>query len=785
AVVKAIEDAWTLDQCLAAQIHCKIGHSEKWQFLINLLSKTYNSVEKQWVRRKILGKGSKVYLPLLKSKNQVNAHRAALHAIIPLIQNEDGTACWTELPQQIVEAVRLDRERGYLRSNRELLRDFLWLHWGGDAAGWLRGTSHSIWGFKLLGNNRVVTHSPKDMRVALTFEGKDKYSTYLEYLQPFLEPMQTMTTEGLQVENTHYTVNQTLGADYVLMSELLGHSGASSLTGCCFCEEHKDNYGKTHVVNGRRVPLTATPRTTESMAAAAHRPWTTGPGVECPYCHEQFPNQEAVDASQPPQTKGETKKFQQSHAGMRFGTPPIFRFPISAYAICILHLLLRLMAITFHQTIAVNLNTPEKTDAVNALIKALHLGCKKLEQRTASGDKKKDTTDINFIGRWVGLTFVLCAFCVCVCSLAPVLRASSPPSFAAPLLLHAPAPCYSMLHAVSFCYAEVLRPLHNPGDDDEREAKSIVVQDRAVAYVHSFSSQLGADLATLYMHLGMVHVPDMVRRFAINFSDMSQQFVEHKLKEGKTDMQLFTNKRLVDERQQKGRNLQVMAKGRERLALEQTVAMPLSRNERRFIGDGEKVAEQAIERAERRGQLPSRSKAQLESKLEKLGPDHIARVYTGYVEIVEKLAFADSEESPGEQSSARLRVESENRTPGGLEGLGGDSHQGEEAGLEEPAAAGVGESNGPARGEGGGEGRGGGAGARDAEGVAERGRGRGTSTGTGRGAEGRGAGRGPLEGALALEGGALAVEEGAEAARGESPLLQGQFRVRKIALDNK
>jgi hypothetical protein len=88
-----------------------------------------------------------------------------------------------------------------------------------------------------------------------------------------------------------------------------------------------------------------------------------------------------------------------------------------------------------------------------------------------------------------------------------------------------------------------------------------------VAYVESFSAHCGADKSTLYMHLGMVHVPDMVRRFSVNISDMSQQFVEHKLKEGKTDLQLFTNRRLVDEKQKKGRNLQVMAKGRERLAL--------------------------------------------------------------------------------------------------------------------------------------------------------------------------------------------------------------------------
>jgi hypothetical protein len=57
------------------------------------------------------------------------------------------------------------------------------------------------------------------------------------------------------------------------------------------------------------------------------------------------------------------------------------------------------MAITFLRTVAVNLNTQAKADAVNALIKALHLGCKKLEPRKTSREKKKDTQDLNFIGR--------------------------------------------------------------------------------------------------------------------------------------------------------------------------------------------------------------------------------------------------------------------------------------------------------------------------------------------------------------------------------------------------
>jgi hypothetical protein len=400
AVIKAVEDCWSLDQCLGIQVHCKVGHGEKYQTLIHLLGKTYHSRTKEWVPREIMGAGSKVFLPTLGSKNAVNLHRAELHAIIPLLQNHDGTACWTDLPQLIEETVKLDRDEGYLQSRARLSEDQLWLHWSGDAAGWLRGQSHSIWGFKLLGNQRVVSHSPKDMRVALTFEGKDKYSTYKEHLVPFLDHMDTLASDGLQCEGTAYKAQQTMGADYVLLCELLGHSGASAIKGCCLCEQEKSNYGKTCLdAAGRRVPLLAKARTTETMAAAAHRPWTTGPDVHCPYCQEPFPDQAAVDNSKAPQTKRKIKNFQQTHCGMRFGTPPIFKFPMQAYVICILHCLLRLMAITFLRTVAVNLNTPEKTDACNALIKALHLGCKKLEQRKTSGGKKKDTQDLNFIGR--------------------------------------------------------------------------------------------------------------------------------------------------------------------------------------------------------------------------------------------------------------------------------------------------------------------------------------------------------------------------------------------------
>jgi hypothetical protein len=160
-------------------------------------------------------------------------------------------------------------------------------------------------------------------------------------------------------------------------------------------------------------------------------------------------------------------------------------------------------------------------------------------------------------------------------------------------------------------------PLNNPEDAGERLGKSIRVQDAAVLYVEEFCSCVGEALATLYMHLGMRHILDIIRVHPIDISDLSQQYVEAALKQGKSDMQNFTNKRLRDERQDKGRNYQVMGKDRERVALKRTVPMPLTRNEKRYLGDGSKAAQQTVERAARRGQLISRSGAQLNKRLEK------------------------------------------------------------------------------------------------------------------------------------------------------------------------
>jgi hypothetical protein len=92
----------------------------------------------------------------------------------------------------------------------------------------LRGLKHTKFGFKLVGNGRVVAQSPANLKLMLLFEGKDNWQTYNHLLKPFFPVMDQLRDAGIQVANTKYGVKQTFGADYVLMAEVMGHSDASA-----------------------------------------------------------------------------------------------------------------------------------------------------------------------------------------------------------------------------------------------------------------------------------------------------------------------------------------------------------------------------------------------------------------------------------------------------------------------------------------------------------------------------------------------------------------------------
>jgi hypothetical protein len=85
------------------------------------------------------------------------------------------------------------------------------------------------------------------------------------------------------------------------------------------------------------------------------------------------------------------------------------------------------------------------------------------------------------------------------------------------------------------------------------------------------------------MHHMLIHVPRQVKDLELNITDVSQQGFENLLKQRKKDMRLFSNKQLKNERQQFGRNAQVIGKERERVAVKRVFSMPPTRNEKRYL----------------------------------------------------------------------------------------------------------------------------------------------------------------------------------------------------------
>jgi hypothetical protein len=79
----------------------------------------------------------------------------------------------------------------------------------------------------LVGGGKVCTQSPRNLRTIILFEGKDNYENYLEYMQPFFPVMRKLQAEGLTIDGIRYQFKQTVGVDYVLLAEILGHAGHS------------------------------------------------------------------------------------------------------------------------------------------------------------------------------------------------------------------------------------------------------------------------------------------------------------------------------------------------------------------------------------------------------------------------------------------------------------------------------------------------------------------------------------------------------------------------------
>jgi hypothetical protein len=121
-------------------------------------------------------------------------------------------------------------------------------------------------------------------------------------------------------------------------------------------------------------------------------------------------------------------------------------------------------------------------------------------------------------------------------------------------------------------------------------------------------------------------------------------------------MRLFSNKQLKNERQQFGRNAQVIGKERERIHLKRILPVPPTRNEKRCLAGKKSLqasARATVDRAERRGHLRgglglgiSKGKQTLKKRIDKSA--HQLRAIVHSIQLVRSGTVPAAEESDQE-----------------------------------------------------------------------------------------------------------------------------------------
>jgi hypothetical protein len=216
----------------------------------------------------------------------------------------------------------------------------------------MHGVKTAKTGIRLLDKAKVTPQAPKNFRIVIQAKEKDNYEEHKKNIAPMFPVIDDIAENGVEVGGTKYTVKQSSGGDQVFLAKAAGHLGHSHANGCFLCNAHKNQYGKVVVdATGKRVPLQFRLRTLEELCAGAQRPLSTGPFSKCPYCPQTFPDQATVDSLESPANKNQDIKYATTHLGMRFGTPPLFKFPLNMWYICCLHGLLQLAAVTFQRII--------------------------------------------------------------------------------------------------------------------------------------------------------------------------------------------------------------------------------------------------------------------------------------------------------------------------------------------------------------------------------------------------------------------------------------------------
>ena len=266
----------------------------------------------------------------------------------------------------------------------------------------------------------------------------------------------------------------------------------------------------------------------------------------CRGCKEKFTTQTDIVAAKP-KNDNQRLAWQSNHEGQRPHAPPLL--PIDPYYMvpCVLHVMLRMVDNLFSHTVRVHINTQERENAMNDVLRSMGIYVKKVK-KTKEQIKTKAMEETKFHGRDCEKILMqkkvqrganLIEGYKAIIDAMQYAEEGDITKSKAIELWDALA---ALVNELSEEWPGGPEDIYDPSKQGERDDRADVALELGRQYLQLFVKYVGADKVTLYLHVCAVHIPNFIRRCG-SLREWSMQALEHCHSLRKKSWRVACNKR--------------------------------------------------------------------------------------------------------------------------------------------------------------------------------------------------------------------------------------------------
>ena len=527
---------WTLSKCADLKFTLYLS-ARKWEFLRRALFQQHDKEEGRWKKLCING----VTVPQPPSHYKLKKWMDEIAGMYDLEEIVQGMTAVVDIYKSMalllthqLQAERFDwHESGQsmcLISKLNQTRPLFVISF--DAARSLKNRQTTAVAWRLA-NGCPLAHRPQYTHTIAISDGNDEHEHLQHQLGSVFGELNHLVDHSTVTINTDYR-SETVDckwcacADQKAVHSNFGMGACKARFSCPYCCCPNDNFQDPHA--------DCKTRTLDDIALLSH----TVEG-ECPGCGliivDKTPNDcsegetpLATPGMKPPKvpdkfaTYDKQKKFLPSwldlHLNVVYGTTILLKLPPFLFAICILHLNLRLVGALLFQTMFKNLGTGAKGQAKAEALWELMLSCGipikkiKAEKKGAPTDWYKTITKHSFAGADAARMLLIWK---------QALRVMFPPG-EAESVAGVSKEKILLYHQAWYQYCNIWALLNNL--EIAKDAKADILDDYNQEFAVTWRLAFGKT-ATLYAHLLFCHVSKQLRELPIDLWYLQTEGLEH------------------------------------------------------------------------------------------------------------------------------------------------------------------------------------------------------------------------------------------------------------------